>query len=276
MLPEVSNELGTGPGPARRVRGPDYRDRSLLAGRPRTRLWSGLTVSMLAHVVMFGGALAYAHWTPPRVVPDKPIVAKLVRLGKPRDEKLLPRLPAAPPPPPPQETAVPVPAPPPTTPPPDVQPAKTIDVPVTPTPAQAAADRQKKLADAFSKLGPAPTGPVGKKPEELPGREDGDARGSAEEAAEGDRYLALVDQALRDNYVLPTTISQKERIALVCVIWLDIAKDGKIREFRILEPSSNGHFDRAIEAGVQRTKLPPPPPAFFAAYPDGLPVRFKP
>src|SRR5690606_18847752 len=131
----------------------------------------GVAVSLLAHVAMFGGALAYAHWTPPRVVPETPIVAKLVRLGKPRDEKLLPRLPTAAPPPPPAPApapptpAPPVPAaapPPPTAPSPDPKPASAVEPTPEPTPgptdaARAALEeleRRKKLMEA---LGQVPT-----------------------------------------------------------------------------------------------------------------------
>lgn len=276
-----------------KVKGQSFRERSMLLGGTRQGLWTGLTVSIGAHLAVFGGAWIYAHFTPPRTVPEKPIVAKLVRLGKPRDEKLLPRLPAAPPPAPTPVAPVPVPVvapqPAPAPPPAAAEPAKTVEVPSQKVPAvdpkeaaqkasAEALERQKRMMEALAKLGaPAANGPTGKVAEELPGQADGDANGDADEAAEGDRYLALVQQALRANYAVPTIISDKERLFLKCKLFLKIAANGKIDSYRISEPSGNPHFDRAVETSIQRTVLPPPPPAFLRTYGDeGLEIGFKP
>lgn len=276
-------------------------ERSALASKRRVGVAPAIVASLLAHALVFGGALVYARYTPPRVVPEKPIVAKLVRLGKPRDEKLLPRLPSAPPPPPPKAASAPA-APPPAAPQPPPkapEPARTVALPKDPptpsaspkapesppakatapqkTPEQEALERQKRLADALARLGPAPTGATTAKAEELPGQEDGDPEGTADDAAEGDRYLALIEQALRRNYTLPTTITQRERMFLNCKLLLKIARNGKIDDFRIEESSGNDQFDRAIEASVLRTgMLPPPPPSFLKDYGDGIVITFRP
>ena len=47
-----------------------------------------------------GGALLYANIVPPRTIPIKPIMAKLVQLGNPAKPKMLPRNSAAAAPPP--------------------------------------------------------------------------------------------------------------------------------------------------------------------------------
>lgn len=274
-------------------------ERSALASKRRVGVAPGIVASLLAHALVFGGALVYARYTPPRVVPEKPIVAKLVRLGKPRDEKLLPRLPSAPPPPP-KAAAAPQPPPAAPQPPPQAaEPAKTVALPKeapapsvppkapdTPpakapapgkSPEQEALERQKRLAEALARLGPAPFGATTAKAEELPGQEDGDPEGTADDAAEGDRYLALIEQALRRNYTLPTTITQRERMFLNCKLLLKIARNGKIDAFRIEESSGNDQFDRAVEASVLRTgMLPPPPPSFLKDYGDGIVIAFRP
>jgi len=267
------------------------------AGRPRTeprrRGWPGLAVSVAAHVAMFGGALLYAHWSPPRVKTERPIVAKLVRLGEQRSEKLLPRLEAetaAPPPskasPAPEPKAAPsasakAPAPAPAKtagPPPKtlVKPEPKIDAKRERQEAMAALDRQKRLMDALDRLGPPPTGPTAKKAEPKSGRRDGDARGNAESAEEGDRYLGLLDRALHETYVLPTTIGERERRTLQCTVFLRISRDGRVVEARVEQPSANPAFDRAIEGGLKKLRLPPPPKEFLSRYPDGLEVLFKP
>jgi hypothetical protein len=254
--------------------------------RERRRSWPGLATSVLAHVAMFGGALLYAHISPPRVKSERPIVAKLVRLGEERSDKLLPRLDAASSPPPPSAR--------PTTASKSVSPSAKAAVPLAlpttkpsapqpPAPkadtrkeAMAALDRQRQLMEAIDNLGPPPVGPTGKKVEPRPGRRDGDARGTAETATEGDRYLGLLDRALHESYVLPTTISEKERRYLMCKVFVRIARDGRLVDSRIEEPSTNPSFDRAIEGGLKKLQLPPPPREFLAAYPDGLEIVFRP
>lgn len=282
MVPGVQRAPRTDPGPVRKVKGPTLEERSSLLGRKRRGLSVGLGASLAAHLLMFGGAWVYAMWSPPRVVAEKPIVAKLVRLGKPRDEKLLPRLPKTPTTPPPTTKAAPAPAPAPVpapVPAPKAAPsptAKAEPVAPKPDPAAAAAARQKQMMEALARVAPV-DGPTSDSGEvDLPGQADGDAMGTAEDAAEGDRYLALVEQALRSNYVLPTTISAKERLYLKCVLFLKIAASGKIDSFRIAESSGNPHFDRAVEASVARTMLAPPPDSFRKTYRDGLEIVFKP
>lgn len=277
--------------------------------------WPGILVSVLAHVAMFGGALLYAHMAPPRVVPEKPIVAKLVRLGKPRDEKLLPRLPEQAPPSPPAVDAAPAPPPAPEpTPPPTTKSAPSEPAPAVKKltdkkepkvekreekkddkaekreekraqkeearreRALEALERQQRLMEALNRLGkpPPPPGPTARKGEPLPGQRDGDVRGTAEKANDGDRYLALVEEALRRSYVLPATISEKERMHLTCEVFIRIDPDGNVDSSHIQESSGNEQFDRAIEAGLRRMSLPAPPRLFLDRYPDGIAIRYRP
>lgn len=277
MSAQGGGTLDFGSGPARRVKGPAIEGTGLQTTRRRTGLSWGVGVSILAHISVFGGAWLYANTSPPRLVQEKPIVAKLVRLGKPRDEKLLPRLPktapAAKPSPAAKPEPVPVAAP---TPVPSPSPTAKAEPVAKADPAADAIARQKQMMDALAKLAPAtgPTSDYGE--EELPGQTDGDVMGTADDAAEGDRYLGLVEQAIRANYVLPTTISAKERLYLACVLYLKIGATGKIDSFRIIESSGNPHFDRAVEASVRQTFLPAPPAEFRRTYGDGLEIRFKP
>ena len=116
------------------------------------------------------------------------IKASLVRQGKPRDEKLLPR--KEQPPPPPKEVKAP-PAPPTEA----AKPPPKSVVPLRRGQARAAAakqkgdktaeDRRKRLFGAFDKTAKQAT------PEELEGAEDGDPNGDSA-TAEGERYYALL------------------------------------------------------------------------------------
>jgi TonB family protein len=274
---QVSTPPGGALGPLPHARG---------AGRGHVRTWSGLFVSLLAHVTVFGGAWLYARLSPPRTIVDRPIVAKLVQLGTPRSEKMLPRLPPPPssppsaakptmeqathsPPPPTKPSTAPVP------------PAHTASTEKV-TDAQARAEdalmHQKRLAEALAKLESPPTdGPTGKKPQEKVGQKDGSPVGDSDTAVEGDRYTALVVQALKQNFIVPTTISQQERVYLSCDLLIFIAADGNISRFSIDKSSGNAEYDRAVEATIQRTTLPAPPTSLKRLYgSDGLPVRFKP
>lgn len=298
----------------------------------------GLLFSLVAHLGVFGAALAWAAYSPPRVVPEKPIVARLVRLGEERDERLLPRLPskesapAAPsgkkteskpePPPAKPEPKSPEPAPP--TPPkaesppakaapkPDLNAApvdpptpkkaekpkaekpkaedpKAQSKPTTP-PAKAAAkatekpkvdedaERRRRMREALEGITtPAVTGPTGSTPSTPEGRPDGDPAGTADSAEEGDRYIALVVQALKRNYSVPSVLTAQERMYLSCRLRLVISASGQVASWKMEESSGNAHFDRAVERAVREAIFPPPPPAFNKAYGrDGFGFEFKP
>jgi TonB family protein len=239
------------------------------ASRRRAKSWPGAAFSIGAHAAVFLGAWWYVHHATLRKPPPSIVTAKLVQLGKPRDEKLLPRL----------ETAA------------EQLPSagtettgKTISLsgqsgPPAPDAATLKAndaiDRQKRLLEALAKL--QTEGPSAKKPQERVGREDGAVDGDAQRAEEGDRYAALVVKALKDHFVVPNTISQQERLYLFCELNLHIAADGVITRFTIEKSSGNAQFDRAVEATIQRAELPPPPDILRTTYfDDGLPVRFKP
>lgn len=277
-MPRSGDTLG-GSGPVRPVGGPVLDGAGYSATRRRVGLTWGVGLSVFAHVSVFGGAWLYANMSPPRLVQEKPIVAKLVRLGTPRDEKLLPRLPKTAPPPKPapaKPVSVATPAPAPTSAPAPPSPTAKAEPVAKPDPVADAAARRQQMMDALAKLAPATGATSDSGDEELPGQTDGHALGTAEDAEEGDRYLGLVVEAIRKNYVLPTTISARERLHLSCVLELKIAASGKIDSFRILETSGNPHFDRAVEASVRQTFLPAPPEGFRKAYGGGLEIRFKP
>ncbi len=249
--------------------GAGFRERYRLVGRSRVGIRTGLAVSLAAHVAMFGGALAYARLAPPRVRVEQPIIAKLVRLGTPRNKRLLPRLPS-----------------------PTRSPSTSRVAPV-PTPgavpnpaavkeraleekARRILQAQQRLADALGHIGPAPQGPTGKTVEPPVGEADGDANGNADTAAAGDRYLALVQATLRRNFVLPQTIGEKERMYLQAVVNMQIGADGRIIEARLAKSSGNTQFDDAISSALKRMTLPAPPPGFLAQYPDGFQLNYHP
>ena len=108
------------------------------------------------------------------------------------------------------------------------------------------------------------------------GDPSGSAEGTATEASEGDRYLALVTQALQSNYRLPATISEQERMHLRATVILTIEPDGRVSTFRFERRSGSDAFDQALERAVRQPRLPPPPSALRERYRSvGLGVNFR-
>ncbi|HEY0097254.1 MAG TPA: TonB family protein [Archangium sp.] len=250
---------------------------SLLASRP-SRLGRFITFSLVGHAgVLLAVGLYTTFFAPPALVLDqKPIRATLVRLGKPRDEKLLPRK-EEPPPPKKVEAA---PSPPTPTPP---EPAKVaVPIPgVKPEPAPAPTpqkgetkgeDRRNKLFGAFDKLSKA-----SKPDEELEGAEDGDPNGDSA-TAEGERYFGLLSSQVRRNYDVADTIPENERMYLKALVLMRLSRSGEVIEARLAKASGNALFDSAVLAAVKKASPFSPPPDHLrdALQKSGIPLEFSP
>jgi colicin import membrane protein len=241
----------------------------------RDRLLPVVLFSLAVHAGLFALALYY-HPTPRLDLSQKPIVAKLVRLGEKRPKEWLPRkdegAPEAAAP-----QAAPVPAPP-TPPAPASAPvAKTTKPAPAPPPGRAAphpasGGRTDVLASVLSRVkrDQALSGPVYGDP-------NGDPYGDASEASAGDQYLALVERALRESYVLPSTLSERDRIHLQATVVLYLDQEGRVLRFAFEKPSGNGAFDAALERAVRAAHIPPPPAELRRRYRDeGLGVVYRP
>ena len=233
---------------------------SLLAQRS-SRLGRFLTVSLVGHaLILLAVGLYNAFVEGPQVNLDqKPIRATLVRLGKPRDEKLLPRKEQPPPPPPKKVEAPPTPTA------PAPEPAKVaVPIPgVKPEPAPAPTpqkgetkgeDRRNKLFGAFDKLSKN-----SKPDEELDGAEDGDPNGDSA-TAEGERYFGLLSSQVRRHYNVADTIPDNERLYLKAQVAMRLNRTGEVIEARLAKASGNGLFDSAVLAAVKKASPFSPPP----------------
>jgi TonB family protein len=233
---------------------------SLLVQRS-SRLGRFLTVSLVGHaLILLAVGLYNAFVEGPKVELDqKPIRATLVRLGKPRDEKLLPRKEQPPPPPPKKVEAPPTPTP------PAPEPAK-VAVPIpgvkpepapTPTPQKGETkgeDRRNKLFGAFDKLSKN-----AKPEEELDGAEDGDPNGDSA-TAEGERYFGLLSSQVRRHYNVADTIPDNERLYLKAQVAMRLNRTGEVIDARLAKASGNGLFDSAVLAAVKKASPFSPPP----------------
>lgn len=250
---------------------------SALLRRP-DRLWPLVLVSVALHVGFVGVAFFVR---PPAIVnlDQKPIVAKLVRLGEKRPEQWLPRRevpPAEAAPRAPDAVPVPVPGPPAPAERTVALPAPKVAPKAPPPPRPASATSGGKGSDALSRALEKVKNDDKLASRERWGDPGGVAGGDATDGSAGDRYLGLVTQALQASYRLPATISEQERLHLQAVVVITIEPDGRVASFRFERRSGNAAYDQALERAVRESRLPPPPPELRQLYRTmGLGVNFK-
>jgi outer membrane biosynthesis protein TonB len=111
--------------------------------------------------------------------------------------------------------------------------------------------------------------------EKVYGSPTGSASGTSDEQ-EGDPYQAEVQQIIQDRYVLPTTISEQERLYLRAEVVVHIAATGAIARYEFVKRSGNAVFDGALEGALRSARLPPPPPDMQRRYlAEGLALAFR-
>jgi TonB family protein len=231
---------------------------SLLHDR-RSSVGPFLAASVFGHaaVLAFGLAYSWAFAGPKVDLDQKPITASLVRLGKPRDEKLLPTKeePKAPPEAKPEPVPEPVAAPPPApaavaipskdVKPDDVKKTKTADTEVK--------DSKKSLFDAMKKVA------RGGKPEESEGAADGDVNGDSARQ-EGEKYYGLLSAVVKRNYDVSDTIDEAERRTLKALVSIRLGASGELLSVKLTKRSGNELFDSAVVSAVNRAAPFGPPP----------------
>jgi len=210
--------------------------------RPRPQPWLPfLVVSVVGHLLFIGVALVLS-WVlagPKIELEQEPIKASLVRLGKKRDEKLLPRKDEAPPPPPPKAAPV--------------LPTPEAAKPTVPSkPAPPKPDAKKSLFDALNKASSAA-------PEEVEGDEQGDPNGDAARQ-EGERYYGLISSAVHRNYDVSNTIPEAERRTLKARVTMKLGPLGELIDVTISKSSGNDLFDSAVIGAVKKAAPFGPPP----------------
>jgi protein TonB len=228
------------------------RSESLLEPRP-TPIVPFVAVSVVAHVVAVV-LLSVFSWlfAPPKLSLDpEPIKASLVRLGKKRDEKLLPRK-DEPPPPPAESKAAPTPVP--------VPAEKAVALPskdAKPEPKKDTAkdtkDGKKSLFDAFNKTARASP------PEEVEGAEDGDKDGDSAKQ-EGERYFGLLTAVVKRNYDVSDTIPEAERRMLRATVKFKLGATGELLDVDLSKSSGNELFDQAVIGAIRKAAPFGPPP----------------
>lgn len=233
-------------------------------------------IALGLHLLVFAAALVLPRYFSGTHTLTKPIIAKMVALGKPRDQKLLPRKeePASPP-------SAPRAA-------PSTVPAPASRLPKTPAQVANAKDpvpknaprplsRQEQMARALAGVGAdVEKERKQKPPEEREGLETGSEAGTAATEEEGDRYFAAVLEAIRAHYVLPSIISERDLMTLQATVVAFIARDGAIIRYEFEKRSGNRNFDDALERALKQTTVPPPPPDREHLVRNGVALVFTP
>jgi colicin import membrane protein len=215
--------------------------------RAGPRNLAGLFITLALHAGIFGAVkLAHSKGDVPLEVPRDFVVARMVKLGKPREKFWLPRI---------------------TQPPRPKAPPSTIKIADDPNAAKAPVEaprpenpeiskdlkRALDRARMLEKLIPT-------EPEE--GQLNGSAQGTATEASAGDAYATAIFEAVRKNWTTPSgLVSDAELGRLTATVRIRVGDDGTINDSKLLKSSGNTYFDDSCVAAVQATRKVPPPPA---------------
>jgi outer membrane biosynthesis protein TonB len=233
--------------------------KSALALEQRTPLSTALVLAVVFHIALFFAAfyLPRLLYRPPPL--RKPIIAKLVALGKPRDKALLPRRETPPPAAAPGRVSV-----------PSLHPGAAAPKHV-PTRREL---MERALARAAGRASeekpPAPDA-------ERAGEKTGSPEGTAESSEAGDAYFTAVHDAILEAYLVPSVISERERLYLSASVLAYIGKEGNILKHEFQKRSGNLFFEQDLETAIQRAKLPPPPAELAKQLRDGgVVLNFKP
>jgi TonB family protein len=239
-----------------RAEPPTLVPRSALASmgeRQSQLLRIAVVVSVVAHVGIFGAWVVWPSSKKPSVELDEAVIkTRLVKLGKPRDEKLLPRLPTSPPPPPPTES----------TPQPVVEPPKTPDSRPEPAPEtkRSAADilhALKQQADTPKNLKDVIKDRIGEPTDE--GRTDGDVDGRAIDGEVTASYFARVQARIQDAMKVSSVLTDDELVRLRAVLCLKIDEQGVVSDVTV-KTSGSQIYDADVVAAARRASPVPAPP----------------
>jgi TonB family protein len=217
--------------------------------RQRRTLWMFCGLSLGVHLGLFVGWMVIPAPDPPAVNLDAVVKTRLVKLGKPRDEKLLPRLPTAPAP--------------------AAQDKKSPKLD-EPTPEKQTPEAEKKSASSILERLKEETestkdvndiirNKIGEQTDE--GQLDGDKDGDALKGEIKASYFNRVTAHIKRNLEISSTITDEERVRLRAELAIKVDADGNVVDARIQKSSGNSRYDNDVLAAAKRgSPVPAPPP----------------
>lgn len=235
--------------------------------RQQRALTATVAISLFIHLFAFA-AWAFFPSTPKRVIDldQASVKARLVKLGKPRDEKLLPRIPTAPAPTPVDKKAPP-----------------TLETPKTPDKESIEPDK-KSAADILNQFKNENDKPksindiikdrIGEDDNE--GQEFGDKDGTALDGEVTDSYFARVTARIQKSMEVSSVLTDEERVRLKAVLCLKIDDAGAISDVQV-KTSGSSVFDADVRSAASRASpVPAPPPPARARSAEGVCFNFCP
>lgn len=207
--------------------------------RQRKLLLAFCALSFGMHLGLVAGWLLVPDRKPPAIDLDKAIIkTRLVKLGKPRDDKLLPRLPMSQPPTP---------------------------KPEKPAPDATKPPSAKDILEKFKEDNPKDVNDIireriGKPDDEgqLDGDKDGDALKGEIKATYFHRVAAHIFRHVQNS----ATLTDDERVRLRAELALKVDSDGNVTDARIQKTSGNTRYDNDVLTAAKRSSpVPAPPPA---------------
>jgi TonB family protein len=216
-------------------------------------------VTLLVH-----GGIAFAIWrahaapTAPVLMPRDFMVAKIVRLGKKREPKLLPTIPVPPPP---------------------IAPKSAIKLTDNDT-AKATPPTEKKPPDAkpgdlSRALAHAKLLEQRQAQMDQEGDPNGDPSGNSDSASPGDLYATALYKAYHEEWRNPQLAAAQNLLARVRIF---VDPEGNVLKATLVQPSGNGPFDDSVTEVLTKVKRLPKPPAALALRMErsGLVLEFTP
>jgi len=206
-------------------------------------------ISSAVHLALIGGVLLIPRSSPAGqdLFKERVIVTRLVKLGREADEKLLPRLNRSP------FDA-------------DSATGAAVDTgreKVEKHPEEEDAERQKDLAKKIASSVSRMKKMIEKsssRGEPGTGRPEGSPFGDSDTAREGDVYLTTIHNYIRNNYVVPSILSETEKSTLRATIIIYLDPSGRLIKLTFEKRSGNPHFDNSLESAVKKSSPFPPPP----------------
>lgn len=199
---------------------------------------------------------------------DNVIKTRLVKLGKQRDEKLMPRLDGSKPPPKTNAKAAPV---------PEAPKDKAPDKKPEPAPERTAADVLKDFAEKAEdpSIDDLIKNRIGEPLDE--GHEDGSEHGTDITGRMKADYNDILKAKVHNAYTLPTTLSDEERVRLWANLFVKVGEAGELLDARLSPSSGNPAFDNAVlSAANKAAPFPPPPIQLRDFYRDGVGMKVCP
>jgi len=230
-----------------------------------------IVTSIIAHVVVVGLYFVLTMNLVTRFEEPPVMRVHIVQKGKKRDETLLPRIvpeqpkipeeikheePAAPQPEAPKPEA-------------PTKPEKHQLAPPEKTPEKKPPSGNKSLNEILKKH---------TKDVEKEGNPDGSEYGNSVIGDLKDSYEAVIEGLLKEHFVIPESISQRERQTLDVEINLRIDADGGLIRVKVVSPSNSSYYDNIVVARAKEIESYGAPPLMLrkSLKRDGLNVHMCP